>query len=293
MGIVKSVELQDRTLSYLEPQYRVSELIDLRKEIKKSKLVAFAKSVFADQEYCFEINRLLAKLGLKKEDVIQAYVDYDLDIYSYSNEIYDSLAIRFVMYLHSLLKQSWHQERQNTIVELIELCDPGTLVDMGFGEPTLYVRNSLIEKKRKITLCDYSDSAFIFSKALLEQWSSEWSEVVTFKKFDMETYEFIGNFDVYIFQDSIEHITNPAGFLKEYVHFSPKNSYFILSLPIGPITPSHYIAWDTVGQAVTWLRSCGLSIQKQKQIFTNPAVDLFADNPGFSVTNLFVLCSKS
>ncbi len=270
-----------------------STLLTTKKILKKYNLIRFANSIFHDKENSLELNLLLDTLGLQKEEVIQAYVDYDLDIFAFSNEIYDSLKIRFVMHMHNLLKGSWHQDRQKTTLEFIKKCNPKTVVGMGFGEPSLYVKNALSQKAPKITLCDYSDTAFIFAETLLKQWSSSWNQTISFKKLDMESGEYAGDFDAYIFQDSIEHVSTPTSFLKKYVRSSPKNANFIMSLPIGPIIPSHYIAWSTDQEAIDWLSFCGLKIQLSKKIYTNPKVDLFANEPDFNVYNLFALCSKA
>lgn len=264
-----------------------------KKQIKKIKLIRFAKSILSDERYRFELNRLLAELNLTREAVIQAYVDYNLDINSYGNEIYDSLATRFSLHMLNLLDGNWHQERQDTMMEFIQLCNPGSLVDMGFGEPSRYLKSALMNKSLKITLCDYSDSAFVFARALLEQWSSAWNEIISFKKTDMETGEYVGDFDVYVFQDSIEHVSKPTEYLTKYVKNSPQNANFIFSLPIGPIIPSHYIAWDTIKEATNWLSSCGLEILVKKQVYTNPEFDLFADQLGFDSHSFYVLCKKN
>ena len=104
--------------------------------LKEQKLREFAKSVLEYPEYTEEIEYLLSKLKLSKEEVIQAYVNYDLDIFAYENEIYESLAMRMVLYLHYLLKGSWHQDRQDSILRMIEKIKPESIIDMGFGAPT-------------------------------------------------------------------------------------------------------------------------------------------------------------
>jgi len=93
-----------------------------------------------------------------------------------------------------------------------------------------------------------------------------------------EIEKFVGDFDLYIFQDSIEHSLDPTACLKEYVRRSQENAKFIFSLPIGPMIPQHYIAWETEEEILSWLQGAGLKIHKNSLISMNPAVDLFADN---------------
>ena len=95
----------------------------------------------------------------------------------------------------------------------------------------------------------------------------------------MNTHKLPGNFDCYLFQDSIEHVKDAKKYLTKIVKASTNKSNFILSIPIGPRIPSHTISWDTSKDAVKWLKECGLNILDSRKVYINPKVDLFTDNP--------------
>ena len=259
---------------------------------KEAKLRQFALSILNDQEHKQEIDYILSKLKLSKEKVIQAYIKYDIDIFAYENEIYESLDMRAVLYLHNLLKGSWHQERQQDILDMLKNANPKSIVDMGFGVPTKYIREYILKQRTKLVLVDLYDSAFQFSKILLDYLYSSWKEFISFKKLDMNTHEFVGKFDCYIFQDSIEHVKNATEYLSKTVKFAPKNSKFILSLPVGPCVPVHTISWKSNEEVKKWLNGCGLKINKEKEVYVNPKVDLFAEQVDKEFYNLIVLCNK-
>ena len=243
-------------------------------------------------EYGGEVNYLLSKLNLTKEEVIHAYVHYDLDIFAYENEIYESLAMRMVLYLHYLLKGSWHQDRQDSILRIVEKIKPKSIIDMGFGAPTKYIRNYVLNNKIKTTLADLYESAFEFSKALFDYLESSWKDFISFKQIDMNTHEYPGDFDCYIFQDSIEHVNNSTEYLNKLVEESPRDSKFIFSLPIGPIMSVHTINWDTEEEAVKWLEGSGLRAVNPEKAFINKEVDLFAEQIKEEFYNLIVICEK-
>ncbi len=89
-------------------------------KIKEEKLRNFVKEVMEYPEYKVEIEHLFSKLNLIKEQVIRTYVKYDMDVFAYGNEIYESLEARMILNIHYLLKGSWHQDRQKAILEIIK-----------------------------------------------------------------------------------------------------------------------------------------------------------------------------
>jgi tRNA(Arg) A34 adenosine deaminase TadA len=258
---------------------------------KEEKLRGFASSIFDYPEHKKEIKILMSKLNISKEDIIRAYVGYDTGVFVYDNDIYNSLPLRAALYLHYILKGSWHQERQGVILDFVKRSKPASIVDMGFGAPTKYIKEYVLRHKKQLVLVDLYKSAFTFAKPLLDIWNSSWKGFISFRKLDMNKHEFVGNFDCYIFQDSIEHVKNSKKYLTKIVNLSGAKSNFILSIPIGPKIPSHTIAWATGAEAVGWLTSCGLIIKKSKKVHINPKVDLFTNNPK-EFFNLIVLCSK-
>lgn len=264
-------------------------------ENKEEKLRNFALSCFNDKENKADLENLLYKLGLSAHQVVQSYVDYDLDIFAYSNEIYDPLAMRMVMHIHNLLHGSWHIDRQNAIYNFVNLVKPSSIMDVGFGIPSLYVRKILSDNDDvHVTLSDFSDSAMKFASLLLDSWNPHWNSKVNLVLEDMsETSLHPPKSDIYLFQDSVEHVPNPTLCLTNFVKNSHPEAKFLLSLPIGPIVPMHYIAWDSDVAAQRWLQECGLDVIEQRKIYVNPEVDLFAEQLDFHCTNIVVLCQKS
>ncbi len=261
-------------------------------DIKTQKLRDFANSVFENPSVKDEIFFLLRKLKLTKEEIIKSYINYDLDITTYDNEIYESLSMRFVLYLHYLLKGSWHQDRQNSVLRLVNKAKPKSIVDMGFGAPTKYIREYVLKKRIKLVLTDLYTSAFEFSSALFEFLDKDYRNFITFKQIDMNKHTYPGDFDCYIFQDSIEHVDNSTKYLYKIVNESPDKSKFIFSLPIGPLMRLHTISWETKEDAFNWLERSGLIIEDYDEVFVNPKVDLFAEQIEKEFYNLVVLCKK-
>ncbi len=263
------------------------------KELKEKKLREFASSIIEDPRYKDEIQYCLRHFNLTKEQLIDGYVKYDLDAYDYENEVYESVAMRLVLHLHYLLEGSWHQDRQNAVVDFLGKIDFNTMADVGFGVPTKYLRHYLKESnQKKFTLVDLYESAFEFSKVLLYKFSPEWEKQIFFKKVNMNSMEYVGDHDVYLFQDSIEHTIEPTGYLADTVSSSPKDAKFILSLPIGPAVPSHYIEFREKEAAIKWLDHVGLKVDDSRDIYVKPEVDLFAVDIDVSFFDYFVLCSK-
>jgi len=256
---------------------------------KEQKLRIIAKSIFTYSKNKKETLQLMIDLNLSKEEIIQAYVNYDMYVFVYNNEVYDDISLRFALYLHYILKGSWHQDRQNTILNFIEKIKPSSIVDMGFGAPTKYIKKYILKNKKKLVLVDLYKPAFEFAESLLNIWNSSWKNYISFKKLNMNTHKLPGSFDCYLFQDSIEHVENAKKYLTKIVKSSTAKTNFILSIPIGPPIPSDTISWDTSKEASKWLKECGLNILDSKKVYINPKVDLFTDNPK-EFYNLIVLC---
>lgn len=266
----------------------------MNKKEKEQKLRDFAISIMNHPEHKKEIDYILKNLNLAKEKIVQAYLDYDMDISVYKNEIYKSVSMRIVLHIHNLLNGSWHQKRQKEVLKILnEMDDIKTIVDMGFGTPQKYVKDFVLKNKEmKLTLVDFYDSSIKFGEILLNFWDNSWKNQISFKILDMNSHKFIGKFDVYIFQDSIEHVNNATKYLKKTVKHSPKNASFIFSLPVGPPPPVHTIAWYSIKDIKKWLEKCGLKVNKTKRINLNKKVDLFAEPFEKGSYELIVECKK-
>jgi hypothetical protein len=265
-----------------------------KRALKEEKLIKLANSVLDSAQYKTHFEQLLNKLQLTRQVVIKGFLDYNLDIFSpEGNEIYLSPENRVVLHLHNLIEGSWHIERQQVIWDFLQKTSAKRIADIGFGVPSLYVKNILSEDNAmSIALCDHYPTAFEFAKTLISLWSDNWVNKISFIKTDMDALDFIGPFDLYIFQDSIEHTLEPTAYLKKYVDLSPANSFFLISLPLGPIIPRHYIAWETNEEAQAWLNDCGLQVIFQRNVYVNLAVDLFAEELGDNFNDYYVLCRK-
>lgn len=270
-------------------------MIELQKSVKEQSLISLLSSVLESSEHAAAISGIMEKLKLSKSCVIESFLRYNMNVHDHGNEIYHSVAIRLVLHIHNLIEGSWHIERQQTVNDFINMISPSYVLDLGFGVPSLYVKNLLAKKNFRLTLCDFSVSAIKFAGVLLACWGKYWKDCVELKQEDLIVIPFkvdLGDYDFFIFQDSIEHVKEPAKHLSSYIINSTAQSHFLLSLPIGPITPEHSIEWASVEDAVDWLSDCGLKIIKSKIIQTNPQVDLFADVHQFNYSDFYALCSK-
>ncbi|MEK7662020.1 MAG: methyltransferase domain-containing protein [Patescibacteria group bacterium] len=263
------------------------------KEIKKEKLIKFAKSVLADPEHSDELKQLLIRLLLTEDVVIQTYVNYDLDIFAYKNEIYESLPMRFVLYMHNVLRGSWHIERQQLLFDLVKKHSPKTLADVGFGIPGKYTKEYVLKERCKTILLDCFPSALQFAKELLALWDTSWNKTIELREYNMDTLESPGQYDGYIFWDSIEHTKDPTKYLQMIVKASPANATFFFSIPIGPPVPVHFMSWETEAVAEKWLNDNGLQVLSRRTVQSNPQVDLFADSFTEPFYNLIVDCKKN
>lgn len=259
---------------------------------KKKNLVSLAESVLNSSSHKKELSDLMDIFSLTREDVINAFLDYNMDIFSHGNEIYASQAIRVVLHIHNLLENSWHIERQHKANNLINLINPKKIIDLGFGVPSLYVKN-VLAKQRHLTLCDMYEAPLDFAKQLIKIWNPDWINHVTFLHSNLgNVRKCIDNHDLYIFLNSIEHTEDPTACLSQYVELSSPNASFIIEIPIGPITPEHYYEWKTVEEAIKWTNKCGLKVSKGYHIHINPKVDLFAEQHNYVYSSYLMLCEK-
>lgn len=260
---------------------------------KEKRLISFVDSILRNNIYRDDIFYLLSRFNLTRSDIIQAFLDYNLDVYAHNNEIYRSQAIRIVLHLHNLIEGSWHIVRQQAVCQFIKQAAPSKAIDLGFGVPSRYIKDLLTSSSYHLTLCDNALSAFEFAEALLEIWNSKWGDNINFLCADMENVKScIGDYDLYITLHSIEHVHNPTTCLADYVKLSLPNALFLIEIPIGPITPEHYISWDNTIQAIEWINSVGLEVINQRLTYVNPAVDLFAEPHCFNYSGYLALCKK-
>jgi len=258
---------------------------------KKNKLIRIVTQLLHHSHHRESLKHLMTMLNLTESDVIQAYLNYNLAIEEVSNTIFTDLTNRFVLHLHNLNEESWHHEKQTTILKGIETISPKSIIEVGFGVPTSYINKYILKHPQThLTLCDFDQIAFDFSKALLSVWDKNWEKNIHFKNENMNDMNFLGDYDVYLFPDCIDHTLHPTEYLKKQVLCAKAHSKFILILAIGPHIPMHYCCWETLEAALQWLNVCGLKIDDQKVISTNPEIDLFAQEIPFKFG--YFCCSK-
>lgn len=259
---------------------------------KQDKLIFIIENLLAHSRYSDHLMRIMAKAGIIPERVIKSFLDYNLDLTVRDNEVYTGMENRLVLHAHHLIAGSWHQDKQRCVSQAIRTLPAGShVIEMGFGVPTHYIHDVILQERSvKVTLCDFDNVAFDFAKILLDDWAADWKDLITFRNEDMNQMRYLGAYDAYVFQDCIEHTLDPTAYLCQQVDNAPSSAQFIFVLPIGPLIPMHYIAWETLDAAKTWLTHCNLAITNYTVIKTNPAIDLFAADTPFTFG--FFNCSK-
>jgi hypothetical protein len=263
---------------------------------KELKLAQLAEETLAIARYQGEFDYLFSELKISRDEVIRAFITWDLDPDAYGNEFYDSVAARFAMHLKNRAEGSWHKKRQVVTVKILQRYSFTKIVDVGFGVPQQYLKDIVLKQRIICQLLDAYPSAITFGQALLNYWDNEWSKTVNVKQYDMNSGKSLEPFDVYLFQDSIEHSDNPTEYLKTAVAQAPQNSRFIFSLPIAvgeAHEPSHMINWSDKTEAEQWLRASGLRILNTYPIQLNREIDIFAQSLNNNYFQLIAECSKA
>lgn len=242
-----------------------------------------------------EVEYLCKSLNIKTEDVIQAWVIWDTGVNEYDNSVYSSNATRVAMHLHNYIKGNWHDKRQQKVLEFMEEIEPKNIAEIGFGTPQRYVSEYVLKNNIRLTLLDFDDESLSFAKYFLDTKSNSWKEGVTLRKYDMNTKEEIRDYDLYVFQDSIEHAEKPTEYLNKVSSQAKPGSYFIFCIPIevDKAVPEHNMFWRDTEHTLSWIKESGLSVKKYFEIQMNPELDLFAKflHPDFK--EVLILAQKA
>ncbi|MFZ5955658.1 MAG: methyltransferase domain-containing protein [Nanoarchaeota archaeon] len=263
---------------------------ELRKKLNKS-----FRETMNSPLYKKEIDYFIKSLGSSKKRILDLLFDYNVYLLkdeTFENGRYFSKEMSLLIYLHNLLAGSYHQVRQNAVIEFLKEASPKSILEIGFEAPSKYVFEYVSNNNCKLTLSDVDQNSLDFAKFILDYKNVSG---VDFNIFDLNDFKTIGAFDVYLFMDSIEHAKNPSESLKKIVKQSSKNSKFILSLPICKIDSFrgfHFIEWKTEEDAERWLNDCGLKIDRKIIAKPNPEVDYFSDFVKGGFYNIIVRCSK-
>lgn len=268
--------------------------IDIKKrQEKQQKLLALMNSVINDPIHQNELAVLLDHFGLSRDLVQRAFLDYNMDVHTHDNAIYQYQAIRAVLHIHNLVAESWHIERQEAVCQLIKSANPIKAIDLGFGVPSRYVREMLKKPSFALTLCDYQPAALSFAEVLLNYWDKNWQEKIALVCENLENIPACAkDYDLYISLHSIEHVTNPTQCLEQYVKASLPHAKFLIEIPIGPMTPEHTIAWANSDETRAWIDSVGFNIIDEHITWVNPEVDVFAEVHDFNYGGHLMLCQK-
>lgn len=237
---------------------------------------------------------LCKALNTTTEDVIKAWVVWDTGINKYDNCVYSSNAMRIAMHLHNHLSGNWHDKRQAKVLDIIRHTKPQHIVEVGFGTPQRYVTEYVLKNEVFLQLLDMDEAALDFASTFLDTRSTKWASHIVLKKYDMNSMGLLDHADLYIFQDSIEHTTDPSAYLRSVVSNAKKGSHFIFCLPIEvdkPV-PEHHAFWRTIDEAIAWIVCGGLVVVESSEIHMDPALDLFAKflHPDFK--EIVVLAQK-
>jgi len=231
-------------------------------------------------------------LGLSRHDIEAGYMGYSLDSLDCDNDMYASAATHVAMWIEYQDSRSMHARRQQVVLDELRRRQARSIVDVGFGAPTQYVRDYVARTPGvQALLLDKYPAAIDVGRSMMSFWSAQWEERVRFAVHDMDVDAPIGGCDAYLFLDSIEHTIDPMSYLRATVSSARPDALFLLHMPVGPSIKSHSIAWDSDKAALAWLAAAGLAVDRTESILPNPAADHFARR-GVRTTNLFVAGRK-
>lgn len=268
------------------------ELEEKRELLERSIHEIISHNVFRDE---FEYIQNL--LNISTESFIRKSIDYDLIPNIKGNDIYDDIVVRFIIYSKQFLINSHHYEKQEIVFNFLKKIKPGRAIDFGFGSPGLFSRRLQDCSIKEMTLVDFQNAAFRFAEIVYDyNLKKGWEKSFHFVKRDLNEYKYFGEYDAYIFMDSVEHIKNPESFLSSLINDSADGSNFIFTLPINmPCSRNteHTIEWANKEEALKWLQSFGLKIIECVPIYFNMSGDIWAlGSYDFSSTYILAVRGK-
>jgi hypothetical protein len=186
------------------------------------------------------------------------------------------------LHLHNEVSGTYHKKKENFVASALKYNNSLSVADIGYGVVSNYVFDS-VSRGLEVCLLDQDKEAENFSRELFRLRCIR-DKKVSYGVHDMNSFEYVGDFDSYVMLDSIEHCRNPTRYLKQLVGNSRDDSKFIFSIPLmrnygedGTKELSfHYIEWLTSKNAVEWLESANLNVLQSKTIIPNLEVDFFA-----------------
>lgn len=270
---------------------------NVRERIRKD-LLNLVDFTLSDKDTGSSLKILLEHFNVSVENFKSEVLAYNLGkgIDGYENNNYQKIAARLALHFHNIIKGSYHIKRQEVIASFLGQVKPNNFIDVGYGVPAPYLFSYMKENSfAHAVLADQDSSAEEFAQQLIISIDEDFLSRVSFKTYDMDTENYVGDTDTYLYLDSIEHTKNPTEYLRRVVFKARSRSYFIFSLPICSMKGMenfHFIEWLTNIDAKTWLEQAGLRILSEDEVFPNPSVDYFAELIEGGYHNYLVLAQK-
>ena len=238
------------------------------------------------------LQHLQVSLGISRAQIESGCLRYTLESFESDNDIYADVATHVAMWIEYQNSQGIHARRQSLVLHELQQALPRSIADIGFGAPTRYVHDFVLASPGVVVdLLDKYPAAIAVGRALLEYFGTGSPGAVRFGLHDMDVDPPVADRDCYLLLDSIEHAAEPTRYLRETVSVARPRALFLFHLPIGPLIPSHSMAWESDRDARRWLESVGLQVDGTEFSSPNPQTDLFAGN-GVSLKDLFVVARK-
>ncbi len=259
-------------------------------------LIQLAKEILSSDVIGDELNFYLNKLNCNQNHFIKKFCDFDLIPNKEDNKVYDDLLTRLIMYSKQYIITCHHHTKQKYVLETVKKLKPQKIIDLGFGTPGKYSLDYVLKNDNiSLELVDLFPISFDFAKLVFEYHSNAAKDKIHFITDDLNKYKYLGNHDLYIFMDSIEHFTNATEYLHNLASDIRNGDNLIFTLPIAMgYFPSHTMEWANDLDAIKWLKKSGLTIIETKPIYLNPKGDVWAidiyDLNKFHI--LFVHCKK-
>ena len=238
------------------------------------------------------LRHLQIGLGISRAQIETGCLHYTLDSFESDNAIYADVATHIAMWIEYQNAQGIHARRQALVLHELQQALPRAIADIGFGAPTRYVRDYVLASPGVVVdLLDKYPAAIEVGRSLLDYFGAGSPGAVRFGLHDMDVDPPVEDRDCYLLLDSIEHAAEPTRYLRATVSVARPRALFLFHLPIGPLIPSHSMAWENDRDARRWLESVGLEVDSTAFSSPDPEVDLFAAS-GVNLQDLFVVARK-
>ncbi len=243
------------------------------------KLIDLTHAVVNGAAYYKEFACVGKKLKFGFEEIVSRVLYYTLDLNKLSNNDYfDDYVMRACMRMHIVAPGSYHREKYQLITEMLQNSQIKKVIEFGFGVPGDHVFTAL-QTDQKITLTDYDRGAITYADATLSCYKKAYHKNIDFRVVDLNTNQYPGDYDAYVFLAALEHTQNPTKHLQMLAKKMPHGSHLITALPIGKIDTmqdAHFIEFLQKENVHQWIEFAGLTIVRSVEVVPNPEVDFFA-----------------